>query len=96
MVCTGMYTGSGWTKASFFLTARLNLLLLSSNSTMSVEWTILQHRNSRLRQYNSEITEQLLALMSTDTVSCNLGQQALVCSNYAVEQEQVIQDMLSR
>ena len=35
--CTGRYIGSGWTKASFFLTARLNLLLLSSNSTISVE-----------------------------------------------------------
>jgi hypothetical protein len=29
-------------KASFFLTESLNFLLLSSSSTMSVEWTILQ------------------------------------------------------
>lgn len=36
-----MSWGSLASKASFFLTESLNFLLLSSSSTMSVEWTIL-------------------------------------------------------
>jgi len=41
---TGKYIGSGCTTASFLRTARLNFLLLNSNSTMSVECTILHDR----------------------------------------------------
>ena len=54
---------SGCTTASFFRTARLNFLLLNSNSTMSVECTILHGIY--------ECATQLVTASSTDVV-CNM------------------------
>lgn len=63
---TGRYIGSGWTKASFFLTARLNLLLLSSNSTMSVEWTILQQKTASFHKNRAAFAVVLSFTLATD------------------------------